>query len=64
MLVLSRKVNQVICIGPDIKIGVLEMLGDRVKLGIEAPTEVKILREELLERILRNGDYDYRKKDK
>jgi len=47
MLVLSRKTNEVICIGPNIYIRVLAIQGGKVRLGIEAPTEVPIRRSEL-----------------
>ena len=47
MLVLSRKTSEVICIGPNIYVTVLAIQGGRVRLGIEAPTEVPIRRSEL-----------------
>ena len=47
MLVLSRKVDQTIVIQGNITIKVLEIAGDRVKIGISAPRNVVILREEL-----------------
>lgn len=47
MLVLSRKVNEEIVIAGNIRIKVLEVLGNRVNLGIEAPAHVPVLREEL-----------------
>ena len=49
MLVLSRKKHETIHIGEDIKIMVLEIRGDKVRLGIEAPRSVRIVRSELLE---------------
>lgn len=48
MLVLSRKVNDTIKIGDDIEIRVLEVKGDTVRIGIEAPKSIDILRGELL----------------
>jgi carbon storage regulator len=51
MLVLSRKQNEVIMIGPEIQVVVLEIHGDRVKLGFVAPAEVPIHRREVYERI-------------
>ena len=51
MLVLSRKVGQKIVIGNDIVVTVLGHKGDCVKLGIEAPQEVSIHREEIHQRI-------------
>lgn len=47
MLVLSRKRNEKILIGNDIKITVVELLPDRVRLGIEAPASVPVVRAEL-----------------
>ena len=50
MLVLSRNQNQSIIIGDDIKITVLGYQHGQVKLGIDAPKEISILREELIHR--------------
>jgi carbon storage regulator len=47
MLVLSRKANQGVCIGDHIHITVLSIERGRVKLGIEAPEEVRVDRDEL-----------------
>jgi carbon storage regulator len=51
MLVLSRKLNEAATIGQDIEVVVLEIHGDRVKLGFKAPPEVPIHRREVHERI-------------
>jgi carbon storage regulator len=48
MLVLSRKINEKILIGGNIEITIVEIKGDIVKIGINAPKEVSILRGELL----------------
>ncbi len=48
MLVLSRKFNQSIVIDGGIKITVVEIRGNRIRLGIEAPQEVGVMREELV----------------
>ena len=53
MLVLSRKAKESIRIGDDIEVVVLEVHGDRVKLGFAAPPEVPIHRGEVYERISR-----------
>ena len=50
MLVLTRRVNERIVIGDDVTVTVLEVRGDQVRLGIEAPREVKVFREEVLRR--------------
>jgi len=49
MLLLTRKPKESICIGDQIIITVIEIKGNAVKLGIEAPKDVKIMREELLQ---------------
>jgi carbon storage regulator len=48
MLVLSRKLNESIVIGDRIRITVVGLRGNQVRLGIEAPGDTSILREELL----------------
>lgn len=47
MLVLTRKIGESLRIGPDITVMVTRISGDHVKLGVEAPRELKILRAEL-----------------
>ncbi len=47
MLILSRKIGETLLINDDIQIKIIEVGGDKVKIGIEAPKEVKILRKEL-----------------
>ena len=47
MLILSRKVNEGIILNDVIEVKVLEVAGERVKIGISAPPEVSILRSEL-----------------
>ncbi len=47
MLVLTRKENEKIRIGNDIVLTVVRTAGDRVRIGIEAPIEVQVLRSEL-----------------
>ncbi len=49
MLVLSRKPLQSIMIGPDIRITVVKVERNQVRIGIEAPRDVTILRDELIE---------------
>jgi carbon storage regulator len=50
MLVLSRKLSQQILIGSDITITVVRIEGNHVRLGIEAPPGVSVLRDELITR--------------
>ena len=49
MLVLSRQRDQSIRIGDDIKITVVDIRGDKVRLGIEAPPHIPVHREEIYE---------------
>ena len=51
MLVLSRKINQSIVIGDNIEIMLVDIRGDQIKLGINAPRDVKIFRKEVYEEI-------------
>jgi carbon storage regulator len=47
MLVLTRKANQSIMIGDDIEVSVLSVLGEKVRLGIQAPRRVPVFRKEV-----------------
>lgn len=53
MLVLSRKRNETVVINKDITITIVEIRGDKVRLGIEAPTEVPVHRGEVFEALQR-----------
>lgn len=52
MLVLTRKPGQDIMIGDDIVIHIVDVQGDNVRIGIDAPTQVKIYRGELYQAIV------------
>lgn len=54
MLVISRKIGEAIVLGENIKVTIVSAGNDKVTLGIEAPRDVKIVREELLETIAVN----------
>jgi carbon storage regulator len=55
MLVLSRRANQSIVIGNDVVVTVLEVRGDHVRLGIQAPRSVTVHREEVFAEIQREN---------
>lgn len=57
MLVLSRKKNEIITIGDNVEIVVVEIRGDKVRLGIAAPKEVPVHRKEIYEAIKRNEEF-------
>ena len=56
MLVLSRKKNEIIMVGDDIKIMIIDIRGDKVRVGIEAPKEVPVHREEVYQEIQRENN--------
>ena len=58
MLVLSRKKNESIVINNDITIVVVEIRGDKVRLGVEAPKEVPVHRREVYDAIKRSEQSD------
>ena len=51
MLILTRKIGEVIILDGGIKITVSDIQGNHVKIGIDAPKEVKVYREEIIERM-------------
>ncbi len=51
MLILTRKKNETLRIGDDILITIVDIQGDQIRLGITAPREVSILRQELYEAV-------------
>ena len=51
MLVLTRKLGEKIQIGDDISIVIMDVKGKQVKLGIEAPSNIKVHREEIYQKI-------------
>jgi carbon storage regulator len=58
MLVLSRKKNESIVINNEITIVVVEIRGDKVRLGVEAPKEVPVHRREIYDAIVRACEED------
>lgn len=55
MLVLTRKAGESICIGDDVHVTVIEVRGNKVRLGIDAPSDVRVHRQELVLR----GAFDF-----
>ena len=56
MLVLTRKTNQSIMIGDEIEISVLAVMGEKVRIGIEAPRAVPVFRKEVYVEIQEDSD--------
>ena len=52
MLILSTKIDEKIKIGNDITITLIDVHGDQVKIGVEAPKDVKVFRQEVFDAIL------------
>lgn len=51
MLVLTRRINQAIRVGEDVTVTILDINGTQVRIGISAPRDVAVHREEIYERI-------------
>ena len=54
MLVLTRKSNQSIMIGDDVEVSVLSVMGEKVRIGIQAPREIPVFRKEIYVEIQRD----------
>ncbi len=54
MLVISRKAGEALLIGDQIKISIISLGGDKVAVGIDAPKDIRIIREELAQTIETN----------
>ncbi|HGO5816149.1 TPA: carbon storage regulator CsrA [Mannheimia haemolytica] len=58
MLILTRKIGEVLLVGDDVEITVLSIRGNQVKLGVDAPKEIAVHRQEIYERIKASADED------
>jgi carbon storage regulator len=56
MLVLTRKVGETIMIGDDVTVTVLGLVGNQIKIGVNAPKSVSVHREEIYDRIQKEGN--------
>ena len=56
MLILTRRVGETVRIGDDVSITVLGVKGNQVRIGIDAPREVAVHREEIYQRILEEDE--------
>ncbi|EMY0634817.1 carbon storage regulator CsrA [Providencia rettgeri] len=56
MLILTRRVSEEIRIGDDIKIKILGVKGNQVRIGVAAPEDVSVHREEIYQRVLAERD--------
>jgi len=60
MLILTRKIGETLIIGDDVKVTVLGLKGNQIRIGVDAPKSVAVHREEIYERIQaeKNADTD------
>lgn len=51
MLILTRRIGEQLCIGDDIKVVVLDVKGNQVRIGVQAPRSIAVHRQEVADRI-------------
>ncbi len=55
MLILTRKVNETLMVGDDVSVTVLGIKGGQIRIGINAPRDIAVHRQEIYEKIKREG---------
>jgi len=60
MLILTRRIGETLIIGDDVTVTVLEVSGNQVRLGINAPKDVSVHREEIYQRVLAEREQENR----
>jgi carbon storage regulator len=60
MLILTRRVGETVMIGNEVTVTVLGVKGNQVRIGVNAPKDVAVHREEIYERIKREEDHESR----
>lgn len=63
MLVLNRQKNESIMIGDDVEITIVDVRGDKVRLGINAPREISVHRKEVYEAIQKEKEMEMKEKE-
>ncbi len=63
MLILTRRVGETLMIGDDVTVTVLGVKGNQVRIGVNAPKEVAVHREEIYDRIKKQGEKNSPKDD-
>lgn len=58
MLILTRRINEVLRVGENVKVAVLGIKGNQVRIGIDAPRDTPVHREEIYRRIQSEGGND------